>query len=492
MATESIYHDIAERTGGDIYIGVVGPVRSGKSTFITRFMQELVLPNMSEEYSRERARDEMPQSAAGLTVMTTEPKFVPDEAVALTVGDGVTLRVKMIDCVGYMIPEALGSEENGAARMVHTPWQEEPMPFGEAAEYGTKKVISEHATIGMIVTSDGTVGEIGRSSYEDAEARLVGELKELGKPFAIILNSADPQSKKAKTLAAALEEKYNVPIALVNCLALGAADISGILSMVLGEFPVTSVGVCLPAWTRALSRECEIHKSVMEDICRIGGNLARMGEVAGAFATLEENKYIDTVAVEELDMGTGRAVVSATLKQEFYFETLSDMAGEDITNEGALFSLVRDLSEVRRKYNRVAKALEDAENSGYGIVMPTQEELHMERPSIVKQSGGYGVRVRATAPSIHMIRADIAAELNPIIGTEEQSEEFVRNIVNDLAEDPQKLWSSNMFGKSLYELVSDGLNGKLAHMPEDARRKLSETLERIINEGSNGLICILL
>lgn len=492
MATEMIYRDIAERTGGDIYIGVVGPVRSGKSTFITRFMQELVLPNMRDEHSRERARDEMPQSAAGFTVMTTEPKFVPDEAVPLTVGDGVSLRVKMIDCVGYMIPEAMGGEENGEARMVKTPWSEEPMPFGEAAELGTKKVIGEHATIGMLVTSDGTVGELPREAYVEAEARLVSELKALGKPFAVVLNSADPQNEASRALALRLEGEYGVPVALVSCLSLNAADIGGILSMVLGEFPVTSIGVRLPDFVRALTKENALRAGLMQRICEIGSSVCRMGEVGDAFAALASEEAVEAVRVTSSDMGTGRVEIEVALQRELYYRALSEAAGEEIENDGELLSLVRTLANVREQYDRVSEALEAAHESGYGIVMPRTEELHMEKPAIVKQSGGFGVRLRATAPSIHMIRADIVTELSPMIGTEAQSEAFMKSILEDLADDPVRLWHTDMFGKSLFELVNDGIKGKLAHMPEEARRKLAETLERIINEGSNGLLCILL
>lgn len=492
MTQKSIYQDIAERTGGDIYIGVVGPVRSGKSTFITRFMQELVLPNIDGEYSRERARDEMPQSAAGKTVMTTEPKFVPDAAVPLSLDGGVALRVKMIDCVGYMIPEALGDIEDGAVRMVHTPWQEEPMPFPEAAEYGTRKVIGEHATIGMLVTSDGTVGEIPRDSYVGAEERLVGELKGMGKPFAMILNSADPANENSRALAAELEEKYGVPVALVNCLSLTAEDIRGILGMVLGEFPVSAVRISLPVWARALGQEHPISRSVTGDICHIAGNVRRMDDVKSVFAALSENEYIDRAEIENLDMGCGMATVRISFVPSLYFDVISEMAGEEIRDEGKLFCLLKELSGVRNKYRKIENALDKAERDGYGIVMPEVADLRLEKPTIVKQSGGYGVRLRATAPSLHFIKADIETEINPIVGTEQQSEEFVRNILTEFENDPQKLWESNMFGKSLYELVSDGLCRKLEHMPPDARQKLSETLSRIINEGAGGLICILL
>ncbi len=492
MAEHSIYRDIAERTGGDIYIGVVGPVRSGKSTFINRFMQELVLPNMKEGAARERARDEMPQSAAGRTVMTTEPKFVPDEAVALELDGGASMRVKMIDCVGYMIPEAMGGEENGAARMVRTPWSEAPMPFADAAELGTRKVICEHATIGMLVTSDGTVCDIPRESYVEAEERLVRELSALGKPFALVLNSADPTSERSVALALELEQKYGIPVALVSCLTLSAQDIQGILSMLLGEFPITGIGIDLPDWASALDDGHALRQAITGDVCRLAGQVHRMGEVEQTFAELEKGEYVQHVRCEELDMGSGRARLSLELLPSLYYDVLSELAGEEIRSEAALFSLVKELADVRRKYARVEEALESVEQSGYGIVMPSAEELQLEKPAIVKQSGGYGVRLSASAQSIHMIRADIRTELSPIVGTEQQSEAFVRNILSEFESDPKRLWGSNMFGKSLYELVSDGLHQKLEHIPSEARQKLSETLERIVNEGSNGLICILL
>ena len=492
MAQRSIYEDIARRTGGDIYIGVVGPVRSGKSTFITRFMQEMVLPAMTDEAARARARDEMPQSAAGKTVMTTEPKFVPEQAISLTVDGGIGLKVKMIDCVGYMIPDAKGVEENGEARMVSTPWREEPMPFAEAAEYGTRKVMDEHATIGMLVSCDGSIGEIPRASYEEAEGRLVGELKASGKPFALVLNSAEPTSAQAVMLAEALEKKYAVPVALVNCLSLNAKDISGILQMVLGEFPVSTVRFSLPAFATALSQEHPIRARLEQDICRLAGALSRMGEVKECFAALAENEVIDGVTVNDLDMGNGCACLSLSLKPSLYFDVLSDLAGQEIRDEAALFSLVRELARTRDKYERVREALESVEETGYGIVMPRVEDLSLEKPTIIKQSGGFGVRMCASAPSMHLIRADIRTELNPIVGTEQQSEEFVKNMLADFESDPKKLWESNMFGKTLYELVNDGLHEKLTHIPTDARKKLSETLERIVNDGANGLICVLL
>lgn len=492
MADRLIYQDIARRTGGDIYIGVVGPVRSGKSTFITRFMQEMVLPNMTDESARERARDEMPQSAAGKTVMTTEPKFVPDEGVSITVEGGVQMRVKMVDCVGYMIPEAMGAEENGEARMVSTPWQEAPMPFAQAAEYGTRRVMCEHATIGMLVTSDGSIGEIPRESYAEAEERLVTEMKALGKPFAILLNSATPTAKESRVLAGAMEEKYGVPVALVNCLTLRAEDIAGILSMLLAEFPVCAVRFALPNFARALPPQHPIRAALTGEILRLCEGVSRMGDVQKGFAALSDQPGVERVLVRELDMGSGSAVVEVALAPSLYFDVISELAGCEVRDEGTLYALISELSAARARYARVAKALESAEQNGYGIVMPDVEALQLERPAVVKSTAGYGVRLGASAESIHLIRARISTELNPVIGTEAQSEELVRSILSDLENDPKRLWESKLFGKSLSELVGEGLRAKLSHIPEQAWGKLSETLERIVNEGANGLICVLL
>ena len=492
MAEHSIYQDIAKRTGGDIYIGVVGPVRTGKSTFIKRFMESLVLPNINDGYSRERARDEMPQSAAGKTVMTTEPKFVPDEAVTIKIDDCASLRVKMIDCVGYIVTEALGTIENGQPRMVNTPWQEEPMPFVEAAEMGTEKVIKEHSTIGMLITTDGTIGEISRESYIPAEERIVNELKALGKPFAIILNSADPSSESAIALAYELEEKYEVPVALVSCIDLDAEDIGHILELVLHEFPVTEVSLELPSWISALSEDHKIKSSLRSSICACADKIKKAGDIKNAFTELSNNDYIEEYSIDEIDLGTGKARVRVSFDDELYYSVLSELTGFDIPDERSLIALLRELSEAKSRYERVAEALTMAEDKGYGIVMPDIDDLHLEEPEIVKQSGGYGVRLTASAQSIHLIRANIETVINPIVGTEAQSEELVKFMMKEFEGDPVKIWDSNVFGKSLYELVNEGLHTKLEHMPEESRLKLSETLERIINEGSGGLICIIL
>ena len=492
MAEHSIYKDIAERTGGDIYIGVVGPVRTGKSTFIKRFMEALVLPNITEGYSRERARDEMPQSAAGKTVMTTEPKFIPDEAVRISVDGCSNLKVKMVDCVGYLVPEALGTIEEGQPRMVRTPWREDPMPFVEAAEMGTHKVISEHSTIGMLVTTDGSIGDISRESYVEAEERIVGELKALGKPFAMILNSARPESDAAIALAYELESKYNVPVALVSCIDLDAEDIKHILELVLHEFPVTEIRISLPEWTEALDGSHEIRKQIQESVRECADKISKAGDIKEAFSALAQNDYIKHVSVDDIDLGTGRAKISVTMRDGLYYDVISELTGFEINGEEQLIGLLKELSCIKARYDKISEALDDAEERGYGIVMPDVSELHLAEPEIVKQAGGYGVKLRASAQSIHMIRANIETEINPIVGTEQQSEDLVKYMLNEFEEDPQRIWASNMFGKSLYELVNEGLHSKLEHMPEASRTKLSETLERIINEGSGGLICILL
>ena len=488
----SVYRDIAERTGGDIYIGVVGPVRTGKSTFIKRFMEELVLPNIADGYSRDRARDELPQSAAGKTVMTTEPKFIPDEAIPITVGDGGALRVRMIDCVGYIVPEALGAIENDRPRMVHTPWSDEPVPFIQAAEEGTHKVICEHSTIGMVVTTDGTIGEIPRSAYEEAEDRVVRELRAIGKPFAVILNSAHPSSPEATALGHELEAKYGVPVALVSCPELDADDIREILSMILDEFPVTEVSVRLPDWIAALAPDHRIRASVEATVRECAAAADKAGDIAAAYSGLSENEYLGEVRIDSIDLGTGCATVSAEAADGLFYTVLGEASGLEIKGEADLFRQLGELAAIKKKYDRISEALGDAEDKGYGIVMPGVGELQLEEPEMVRQGGGYAVKLRATAESIHMIRAGIEAEVNPIVGSEEQARELISYLRREMESEPGSVWQSNMFGRSLYDLIGDGLRSKLEHLPDDAREKLSETLERIINEGSGGLICILL
>lgn len=504
MAEDFIYKDIAQRTNGDIYIGVVGPVRTGKSTFIKRFLETAVIPRIGNEYERTRTRDELPQSAGGRRVMTTEPKFIPDEAVEIMLEGGASMRVKMVDCVGYMVPDAIGNTENGETRMVHTPWSEKPMPFEEAAEMGTGKVIREHSTIGLLVTSDGTFGDIPRASFESAEARIAGELSEIGKPFAVILNSADPLSESAEALAMSLEKKYGAPVALVSCLDLDEHDIAGIMEMILMEFPVCEIRLSLPGWTSALEDDFWLKRALMKDILADSGKVSKMGDVLSAFvpdfkASLSESIRKNTgienavdVAVDEMDMGSGSVTISIKLTGEVYFRVISELTGMNITDDRVLLSTLRLLSETKEEYDKFSEAIDEVLDKGYGIVMPSVEEMKLEEPEIVRQPGGYGIRLRASAQSIHMIRAGIETEISPIVGTEQQSEDLVHSMLRDFEEDPKKIWESNLFGKSLYDLVNEGLHTKLEHMPDDAREKLGETLSRIINEGSSGLICIIL
>ena len=492
MPDNNIYSDISKRTGGDIYIGVVGPVRTGKSTIIKKFMDTIVLPNITNEYDRERAKDVTPQSAGGKTVMTTEPKFIPDESVAVKLDDAADVRIKLIDCVGYIVPEALGQIENGEQRLVNTPWQKEPMPFAQAAEFGTKKVITDHSTIGLLVTCDGTVCDLPREQYIDAEEKVAAELKKINKPFAIVLNSAQPNTEKAVELAMELEEKYSAPVALVNALQLNADDIKNILGLILGEFPVAEMRIKLPDWTSALPRDNKIIKSISEDLLSSCEKIRKTGEVKQAMTLLSENPNIKETKLTRLDLGSGRAYAEIILDPTLYYRTMSELTGVQIENEGALISLLKELSETKKKYDKIASALEAVEQKGYGIVMPGKDSLTLEEPKIIKQPGGYGVRLKASAPSIHMIKADIETEISPVVGTEAQSEELVKYLLDSFESNPSKIWETNMFGRTLYDLVTDGLQSKLRNMPEESRARLSETLGRIVNEGSGGLICILL
>lgn len=492
MTDTSIYRDIADRTGGNVYIGVVGPVRSGKSTFIKRFMESLVLPNIEEGYKRDRARDELPQSAAGKTVMTTEPKFIPDEAVEISPSGAEKLKVRLIDCVGYLVPDAMGVLEDGRPRLVRTPWSDQAVPFTQAAEEGTRKVICDHSTIGMVVTSDGSIGEISRESYVEAEERVIGELRMLGKPFAIILNSSKPSSDSAVTLGHMLEEKYGVPVALVNCLELDKEDIVHILEMILNEFPVSEITAELPAWTAALDDLHPIRSEIKETIRNYAAKIGKIGHLREAFDEEHDNEFIETIEITDIDYGTGRARISISVKNGLFYKTLGEISGLDIGGEEDMLPLLCRLAEVEKKYSKVEEALNEVNEKGYGIVMPEVSELHLDEPEIVRKQNGYGVKLSASAQSIHMIRANIETEINPMVGSEQQSEDLVKYLLREFEESPASIWESNIFGKSLYELVNEGLHAKLEHMPQEARAKLSETLERIINEGSGGLICILL
>jgi len=501
MEARQIYKDIARRTGGDIYIGVVGPVRSGKSTFIKSFMETAVIPNIVGEYDKKKARDELPQSADGKTVMTAEPKFIPDEAIDVRFADGATVKMRMIDCVGYLIPDALGMTEDGEVRMVKTPWSEEAIPFSEAAEQGTDKVIREHSTVGMLVSCDGSFGEIPRESYVEAEERIARELKELGKPFVLILNSKEPSSQSSENLAMELEKKYNCPVALVNCLELDSADIENILEILLYEFPVTEIEISLPEWISALPEGHSLYSVLIECLKASSQGVSHLSDIR-AFserlgADLENSILNETgmkgteVKIKNCDLATGKAIVDINLPKGLYYNIICDMTGLCITNEGELIEALLELSKSKNEFEKYKDAIEELEKGGYGIVMPKMENLVLEEPQIVKSAGAFGVSLKAKAHSIHMISAEIETEINPIVGTQDQAEEIIQRLVEEYEENPQSLWESNVFGKSLYELVNDGLHTKVAHLSGESREKLSETLSRIVNEGSNGLICIL-
>ncbi len=492
MEERKIYEDIALRTEGDIYIGVVGPVRTGKSTFIKRFMETLVIPNMENVYRRERARDELPQSGSGRTIMTAEPKFVPEEAVEVTMENGASFSVRLIDCVGYLVPGAVGSLEDDAPRMVTTPWFDYEIPMSEAAEIGTRKVIAEHSTIGIVVTTDGTITDIPREDYLEAEERVIGELKELGKPFLVLLNSAQPDSQRAQAIRADLASRYDVTVVAANCLELDEESITHIIKGVLYEFPVKELDLFLPPWVDALPYGHPIKSGLYSAIRTGAAGMRRIRDVEKTVGAIGECDTVSGVRITSISLGTGLAVAQLELPRSLFYETLSQQSGFEVHDDGDLLGLLSRLAQVKREYDKVAGALEEVKETGYGIVVPGTDELVLEDPEIVRQGGRYGVRLKASAPSIHMIRADIETEVSPIVGSEKQSEEMVNFLLQEFEGDTKAIWQSNIFGKSFHELVSEDLNAKLKRMPEDARGKLQETLQRIINEGSGGLICIIL
>ena len=498
MQEYAIYRDIAARTMGNIYIGVVGPVRTGKSTFIKRFMETLVLPAIPSDADRTRARDELPQSAGGKTVMTTEPKFIPDEAVTVAVSDPAagqnptSLRVRMIDCVGYLVPGAVGGMENDAPRMVHTPWSNDPLPFDTAAEIGTHKVISEHATIGILVTTDGSIGELPRDVYKEAEERVVRELQEQNKPFVIVLNSTHPADPDTISLGLHLEQTYRAPVALLSCADMDNEDIRHILALALEQFPVRELRISLPDWICALPPEHRIPRTVFDDIAAVGASVRKMGDVSSLPDLRDGDDSGMRIELRGSDPGTGSVRLELLPPPDLFFRVIGEETGFSVDSDAALLSLLTSLAEIKHKYDRVSGALEQVRTQGWGTVMPDVAEFVLDEPEIVHQGSSCGVRLRATAPSIHMIRANIEAQVAPIVGTEQQSEEMVKFLSHEFEQDPRRLWETNMFGKTLHELVSEDLYAKLAHIPDDARQKLGETVERIINEGAGGLVCILL
>ena len=492
MEENYLYQDIAKRTDGDIYVGVVGPVRTGKSTFIKKFMDLLVIPNIENEYKKERARDELPQSAGGRTIMTTEPKFVPNEAVGITVGDNIKLNVRLVDCVGYLVNNAIGYLEDEMPRMVKTPWFEEEIPFEQAAEIGTRKVIQEHSTIGVLVTSDGSITDIPREDYIAAEERVVNELKELNKPFIIVLNSSDPDSEYTRALANKLQEKYDTQVIPTNCENLNINNIDEIFGRMLYEFPIEQVNINFPSWVDALPESHWLKEELYDEIKGAFTSTRILKQVDGSIVKLQNTDVIKSSTIDNIQLGNGNINININLMDDLFYKVLTELSGVNITNEMQLFSTMISFANTKREYDKIEYALQEVKTRGYGIVNPGIEELILEEPEMVKQGSRYGVKLRAKAPSIHMIRADIETEVSPIVGSERQSQELVESLLSEFESDPKRIWESNIFGKSLHELVNEGLQNKLAHMPEDAQDKLKETLERIVNEGSGGLICIIL
>ena len=491
MEHRSIYEQIAGRTDGTVYIGVVGPVRTGKSTFIKRFMEQLVLPNIENVYERERATDELPQSGSGRTIMTAEPKFVPNEAARISPDGKTTLRVRLIDSVGYMIPGAVGDTEDGKPRMVTTPWAPEELPMAQAAELGTKKVMEDHSSIGVVVTTDGTVTDIPREDYREAEARAIADMQKTGKPFVVVVNTQDAKKGQADAICARIREEYGVQALAMDCAVMQTQDIARLLEAVMYAFPVEELRFFLPSWVRALPDDHPVKSALYDAMLSRAEKLTSLSDAESVMGTLQELEPVDAFRVREVDLGTGTVTCELHLPETLFYEELSKQAGVEIADDEALMQMLRELSQTKKLYDKVQTALEQVKATGYGIVMPSLEEMTLDEPEIIKQSGRYGIRLRAQAPSIHMMRADITTEVSPIVGSERQSEDLVNYLLREFEESPNKIWESNIFGTSLYGLVNEGLHNKLYRMPGDARIKLKETVERIINEGCNGLICII-
>lgn len=487
-----IFKDIAERTGGDIYLGVVGAVRTGKSTFIKKFMELVVLPNIEDEADRVRAKDELPQSAAGKQIMTTEPKFIPNHAVKVTVEDGLDVNIRVVDCVGYAVKSAKGFEDENGPRMVHTPWYDEPIPFQEAAEIGTRKVIQEHSTLGVVVTTDGSIGEIGRDDYVEPEERIVDELKEVGKPFILIINSTHPYHPETEALRKELSEKYDIPVLAQSVENMTEHDINNILREALFEFPVLEVNVNLPSWVMVLKDDHWLRKSYEDAVKETVKDIKRLRDVDRVVGSFGQYDFIENAQLSGIEMGKGTAEIDLFAPDNLYDQVLKEVVGVEIRGKDHLLQLMQDFAHAKHEYDQVADALKMVKQTGYGIAAPSISDMSLDEPEIIKQGSRFGVRLKAVAPSIHMIKVDVQSEFAPIIGTEKQSEELVRYLMQDFEDDPLSIWNSDIFGRSLNSIVREGISAKLALMPENARYKLKETLERIINEGSGGLIAIIL
>lgn len=489
---DSIYEDIARRTNGDIYLGVVGPMRTGKSTFIKRFMETLVIPNIDNMYRKERARDELPQSGSGRTIMTAEPKFVPEEAVDISLGNGTSASLRLIDCVGYMVPGAEGLYEDGEERMVMTPWYDHEIPMTQAAEEGTKKVIAEHSTIGLVITTDGSFGDIARDSFLTAEERVVQELKEIGKPFAMVLNSAEPAGEAAQALAGELEAQYGVPCMALNCQTLTSDEINALMREVLFQFPVSEISVWLPSWAEALPGDCELKQTLCSLLLTVGQEMNTLKDAYSAMETIASSDIVRSARIDaaQADIGTAHAVIE--LEDSLYYRTISDQSGFEIRDDGDLMELLRSLKSVKSEYDHVHQALQQAKETGYGVIMPEPHEMVLEEPQIISRAGRYSVRLKASAPAIHLFQTQVETEVSPVVGGEKASEEIVSFLLQGFDGDINRIWESNIFGKSLYDIAEEGLTTKLTRIPPNIRNRLRVTVQRLVNDGGYGLICIIL
>ena len=488
----NLYENIEKRTGGDIYIGVVGPVRTGKSTFIKKFMEALVIPNIADADKRTRTIDELPQSAAGRTVMTTQPNFIPRQGVDIVIGDNQNLKVRLVDCVGYMINGAQGDTEEGKPRMVKTPWFKQEIPFEKAARIGTAKVIREHSTIGVVVTTDGSISDIPRENYLSAEEKVITRLKAMNKPFVTIVNSTNPEGPSAAAAARQIFTKYNVPVKCVNCLDMDKNVIEEILTIALTQFPVKEISFTVPKWLAMQSRDFAPKAEIMERIKENFSEITKISEIVPAAEKLPDGKFLKTAKCDGIDYGTGCAEVKVDIDKDLYYDTLRDMTGRDVKDDWALMQLIDELVFAKREYDKIAPALQQVEKEGYGIVMPGRDKLQLMEPEIVKQGSKYGIKLTAAAPSLHILRANITTTVSPIIADETNGEDMVNSMMKNFENNPLEIWQSNLFGNSLQELVNRGMNAKLQNIPQQAREKLAETVEKVVNEGCQGLICIIL
>ena len=486
---ENIYSDIATRTGGNIYIGVVGPVRTGKSTLIKRIMEELVIPCINDPFRQERARDELPQSGSGKTIMTSEPKFVPEEAVEISPDGTTALRVRMIDSVGYMVAGAVGAEEDGLPRMVTTPWYDYELPMTEAAELGTKKVMEEHCSIGLVVTTDGTVTDIPREDYIAAERRAIRDMQATGKPFLVIVNSREPAGAAAQNVADSIRQEFGIVPMVTDCQAMDTEDICKMLRQILFAFPIQELRIFLPRWLDAVEDTHPLKAVLCDMLLQLANEIASLGQAEASLARLQELEQVLDCSVRHVDLATGCVSCVLTFPESLFYEILSAKTGMTIQSQAELMALLVELAAVKKEYDKISDALCSVNATGYGIVMPSAEQMTMQPPEVVRKGSAYGVKLKASAPSIHMIRVDIDTEISPMVGGQQQSEDLISYLGS---EEPAKLWQSNIFGKSVYDLIQEGLIGKLTRTPDDVRAKFRGSLTRIVNEGATGLICLIL